>query len=151
MRTCVFAIGLLTFAPGASAQTDEAPMMLGQNGFSTTALLTVGEFVANIDGGMDYQMTGIPDGIAVAEDGAVWVANAHGGQVLGFAADGALIERFPVPMPMVTSLCFGGEDLRELYVVTGSRGAESERAGTVYRIRVEVPGLPLAPARVRLP
>ncbi len=95
--------------------------------------------------------TGIPDGLAVAEDGAVWVANAHAGQVLRFAADGALIERLPVPMPMVTSLCFGGEDLRELYVVTGSRRAESERAGTVYRSRVEVPGLPLAPARVRLP
>jgi gluconolactonase len=52
---------------------------------------------------------------------------------------------------MVTSVCFGGDDLRDLYVVTGSRGGPSERCATVYRTRVEVPGVPLAPCRVRLP
>ena len=51
---------------------------------------------------------------------------------------------------MVTSLCFGGDDMRDLYVVTGSRGADNDRAGTVYRTRAEVPGLPVAPARVRI-
>jgi gluconolactonase len=51
---------------------------------------------------------------------------------------------------MVTSLCFGGEDLRDLYVVTGSDGGPSETCGTIYRIRTEVAGLPLAPARVAI-
>ena len=49
---------------------------------------------------------------------------------------------------MVTSLCFGGKDLRDLYIVTGSRGGPSEKCGTVYRMRSDVAGLPLPVARV---
>ena len=43
---------------------------------------------------------------------------------------------------MVTSLCFGGDDLRDLYIVTGSRGGPSESCGTVYRMRSDVAGHP---------
>ena len=91
----------------------------------------------------------VPDGLKVAADGSVWVADAHGGRVAVFAADGRHRRDIPVPRPMVTSLCFGGDDLRDLYVVTGSRGGPSESCGTVYRLRSEVAGLPLPVARVR--
>jgi D-xylonolactonase len=94
---------------------------------------------------------GVPDGLAVAEDGSVWVALAQGGAVLVLAPDGSERARLPAPLPMVTSVCFGGDDLRDLYVVTGSRGGPRERCATVYRARVDVPGLPLARARVPLP
>ncbi len=94
---------------------------------------------------------GIPDGLAVAEDGAVWVAVADGSCVLVYEPDGAVRQRIEMPTPMVTSVCFGGPELRELYIVTGSRGTGSERGGAVYRMAVDVPGLPLAPARVALP
>src|SRR5574341_12583 len=93
---------------------------------------------------------GVPDGLAVARDGSVWVALADGGAVLVLAPDGSERTRLPVPLPMVTSVCFGGDDLRDLYVVTGSRGGPHENCATVFRTRVEVPGLPVAPARVRL-
>ncbi len=53
-----------------------------------------------------------------------------------------------MPLPMVTSLCFGGDDLRDLYIVTGSRGGPSETCGTLYRTRADVAGLPLPLARV---
>ena len=56
-----------------------------------------------------------------------------------------------VPLPMVTSLCFGGEDLRDLYIVTGWRGGLHENCGSIFRTRVEVAGLPLPPARVAPP
>ena len=89
-----------------------------------------------------------PDGLAVAADGSVWVALAHGGAVAVYEPDGALRERIPVPLPMVTSVCFGGDDLRDVYIVTGSRGGPSENCGSVFVMRSEVPGLPVAPARV---
>ena len=54
----------------------------------------------------------MPDGLKVASDGSVWVADAHGGQVIVFNADGTHRQDVPVPLPMVTSLCFGGDDLR---------------------------------------
>ncbi|HJU32947.1 MAG TPA: SMP-30/gluconolactonase/LRE family protein, partial [Hyphomicrobiaceae bacterium] len=66
-----------------------------------------------------------------------------------FGADGRHRQDIKVPLPMVTSLCFGGDDLRDLYIVTGSRGGPRESCGTVYRMRSDVPGLALPPARVR--
>ncbi len=45
-----------------------------------------------------------------------------------------------VPAPFVSSLCFGGEDMRDVYVTTGD--------GKLLRGRADVPGLPLTPARV---
>jgi len=84
---------------------------------------------------------GIPDGLAVAANGSIWVALAQGGSVVVFEPDGSERTRVPVPLSMVTSLCFGGDDLRDLYVVTGSRGGPSENCGTVFRTRVDVPGL----------
>lgn len=91
---------------------------------------------------------GIPDGMAVAQDGSIWVAIAHGSKVAVFEPDGRLREEYPVPLPMVTSVCFGGKDLQDLYVVTGSHGGPTQNCGTVYRMRAPVPGLPLSPAKV---
>jgi D-xylonolactonase len=89
-----------------------------------------------------------PDGLKVAADGSVWVADARGGRVAVFEADGAHRMDLAVPLPMVTSLCFGGGDLRDLYVVTGSQGGPQPDCAAVFRTRVDVPGLPLHPARV---
>ena len=94
---------------------------------------------------------GTPDGLAVAEDGSVWVALAHGGCVRVFNACGSHREDIAVPLPMVTSLCFGGRDLRDLYIVTGSHGGPSEDCGSIYKTRSDVPGLPVPPARVPIP
>jgi sugar lactone lactonase YvrE len=92
-----------------------------------------------------------PDGMAVAADGSVWVALADRGCVAVFDADGKERARLPVPLPMVTSVCFGGDDLRDLYVVTGSHGGPRDNCGTVFRTRADVPGLRRPLARVALP
>ena len=94
---------------------------------------------------------GIPDGLAVSEDGAVWVAVARGSAVIVFESDGRERERIRCPLPMVTSVCFGGDDLRDLYIVTGAEGADRNDAGSVFKRRVAVPGLPVPRARVKLP
>lgn len=93
---------------------------------------------------------GLPDGLAVASDGSVWVAIAHGGQVQVFASDGKLQKRLDFPLPMITSLCFGGPDMRDVFVVSGSDGTGRPDSGTIFRLRSDVPGLPVAPARVKL-
>jgi sugar lactone lactonase YvrE len=79
----------------------------------------------------------------------VWVADVSGsGAVRGFAPDGSEVSRVEVPARMVTSLCFGGADRRDLYIVTGDNTAEPTRGGTIYRTRAEAPGCPVATARV---
>jgi gluconolactonase len=94
---------------------------------------------------------GAPDGLAVAADGSIWVALAGGYGVAGYSADGRFLELLRIPEPMCTSVCFGGEALADLYVVSGSDGMPSDRAGAVYRCPAPSPGLPLAPARTALP
>ena len=93
---------------------------------------------------------GLPDGLAVAADGSVWVAIAHGGEVVVVEPDGAVRRRHRFPQPMITSLCFGGEDLRDVYVVSGSEGSSRNDAGTVFRLRSDVPGLAMPAARVSI-
>jgi len=91
---------------------------------------------------------GIPDGIAVAEDGSVWVAVAFGSRVIAFEPDGRQRKEIELPLPMVTSVCFGGDDLKDLYIVTGSHKSGREDAGAVFRMRSDVAGLPTKRVRI---
>lgn len=93
----------------------------------------------------------VPDGLKVASDGSVWVADARGGRVAIFEASGKHRGDLAVPLPMVTSLCFGGDDLKDLYVVTGSDHSGRENCGTVFKTRVDVAGLAWPLCRVKLP
>ena len=94
---------------------------------------------------------GVPDGLAVAEDGTVWVALARGGHgVAVFDRTGEQVDFVKIPQPMCTSVCFGGDDLKDLYVVSGSDGSGSEAGGAVHRVSVPVAGCAVAPARVPL-
>jgi len=95
---------------------------------------------------------GRPDGLVVSEDGAVWVALAGGGAGVGvYEPTGELRTHIDIPLPMCTSVCFGGDNLTDLWIVSGSVDAESDRAGAVFVTETEVAGLPVAPCRVALP
>jgi xylono-1,5-lactonase len=93
---------------------------------------------------------GSPDGLAVASDGSIWIALAYGGAVAGYNPGGREIARIAVPDRLVTSLCFGGADWRDLYIVTGPDRAEPDSSGKIYRIRMEIPGRPRPLARVKV-
>ena len=62
--------------------------------------------------------------------------------------DGAEVGRVEVPARMVTSLCFGGTDRRDLYIVTGDNTADPIRGGTIFRTRAETPGCLVTTATV---
>lgn len=94
---------------------------------------------------------GAPDGLVVSEDGAVWIALAGGGGVGVYDADGSFRSHISIPHPMCTSLCFGGSDLKDLYIVSGSDGLEGDRRGGVFVVRTDIAGLPTASAKVSLP
>jgi len=91
---------------------------------------------------------GMPDGLAVDEAGCVWIAAYGGGCVTRFAPDGRLERHIDVPAKIVTSLCFGGPERRDLYVVTADNSSDPALGGTVFRTQVDVPGLPAGLARV---
>jgi gluconolactonase len=90
-----------------------------------------------------------PDGLAVDEAGTVWVADYQAGCVRGLDPDnGTEVSRIAVPAVAVTSLCFGGADRRDLYIVTADNTDDPDRAGTIFRTRAEVPGVEVPLARV---
>lgn len=91
---------------------------------------------------------GVPDGLKVSEDGAVWVALAGGNGVVVYDAQGNQRQFIEIPHPMCTSVCFGGDDLQDLYIVSGSDGLEGDKRGGIFRVRTQVAGLAVPVARV---
>ena len=85
------------------------------------------------------------DGLAVDVEGGVWVAQPNGGKVQRYTPDGEEDAQVGIPDPMVTSVCFGGADMQDLYVVTGG---QTSRGGCIYRTRVDVAGVPVAKATI---
>jgi sugar lactone lactonase YvrE len=89
-----------------------------------------------------------PDGLAVDAEGCVWVA-LHGGWGLQrYSPDGELMGHVRLPVAKVTSCCFGGEGLEELYVTMRRESLSDEQlrdqplAGALFRLDVGVTGLP---------
>jgi D-xylonolactonase len=94
--------------------------------------------------------TALPDGLAVAADGSVWVALAGAGLVVGWDAAGARLAEIEVPHELVTSVCFGGPGLRTLYILTGKDEEHpNPDGGSVFATAAPMAGLPAPVARVR--
>ena len=94
---------------------------------------------------------GIPDGLAVDDEGGIWVALWGGACIRRYSPDGELERVVDVPADNVTACCFGGEDGRSLYVTTASVELPAERrssqplAGSVFVTDAGVSGPPAQP------
>lgn len=89
---------------------------------------------------------GVPDGMTVDSEGCIWSARWDGGGIYRYTPAGELLEKIDIPAKKVTSICFGGDDLRDLYITTalygGTKANEGSGAGALFRLRVDVNGLP---------
>ena len=81
--------------------------------------------------------SGSCDGLAVDEEGGVWVALGDAGAVGRFDADGGLDGIAEVPADFVSSVSFGGADRRDVHITT---------IGGIFRARSEVAGVATQPA-----
>jgi sugar lactone lactonase YvrE len=97
----------------------------------------------------DAGYMGRPDGAAVDAEGNYWCAMFEGGCLAKLSPAGELLQQVPVPVQCPTMPCFGGDDLRTLYVTSASanRGPDELRerphSGCILWARVDVPGLPV--------
>jgi sugar lactone lactonase YvrE len=91
---------------------------------------------------------GLPDGMTVDEEGFLWVAFWEGSAVRRIAPDGRVASLAELPVSLVTSCAFGGEDLTDLYVTSARTGLshaeldEQPRAGGIFRLSPGTRGLP---------
>lgn len=91
---------------------------------------------------------GRPDGAAMDAEGGYWVAMFEGACVLRLSPQGQVLRRVELPVQCPTMVCFGGPDLRTLFITTASDKRSADElarqplAGAVLRLQVDVPGLP---------
>jgi len=84
---------------------------------------------------------GIPDGLTVDRQGSLWSARWGGSSLLQFSSEGALQQAVTLPVSRVSSAAFGGPELDTLYITTaGGQVTDEGIDGTLYRLRVPVPG-----------
>jgi len=85
---------------------------------------------------------GRPDGAACDAEGYYWSAGVSAGCLNRIAPDGAIDRRLALPAPAPTMPCFGGADLRTMFVTSLQR--EGQDAGSVFALDVGVAGAPIA-------
>ena len=95
--------------------------------------------------------SGVPDGLAVDEDGCLWLALYGRGRVHRYRPDGSLDGELTLPVTNVTSCGFGGADGRSLFVTTATQElapdalARQPLAGSLFVGDVGVSGPPAHP------
>jgi sugar lactone lactonase YvrE len=92
---------------------------------------------------------GRPDGAAVDSEGCYWSAQYEGQRLLRLSPTGEVLAKVQTPVPCPTMPCFGGPDLKTLFITTSRQGrsaqelAQYPQAGCVLAMRVAVAGLPV--------
>ena len=91
---------------------------------------------------------GRPDGAAMDAEGCYWAAMFEGQRIVRLSPQGELLREVKLPVRCPTMPCFGGPDLKTLYITTSRENRppteliEQPYAGCVLALEVDVPGLP---------
>jgi len=86
------------------------------------------------------------DGLAIDEDGCFWSALYGGGRVIRYSPDGLELESIDLPVPNLTSVAFGGPELRTLFVASARENLTEEQleqyplSGAVFAIETSTHG-----------
>ncbi len=94
---------------------------------------------------------GHPDGCTIDAEGGLWVAEVGAGQVVRFDPSGREVAALKLPTSRVTSVAFGGPDLRTLFVtsmrydLSPEQLAREPQAGCIFALQMDVAGLPSTP------
>ncbi|MFL6857112.1 MAG: SMP-30/gluconolactonase/LRE family protein [Allosphingosinicella sp.] len=91
---------------------------------------------------------GHPDGPTIDAEGCVWISLFGGWEARRYSPGGELIGRVRFPVPNITKIAFGGEDLKTGYATTARLHmkpadlAGLPASGDLFAFPVDVPGLP---------
>ncbi len=148
----------LTFPNGAVLSPDGSRLLI-----SETFAHRITSFAVGPDGQLtdravwaDFAATGLststsepgtpvlPDGLALDESGAVWVADAKGSGILRVAEGGTVLEAIATPGLAVFAATLGGADRRTLFLCAAPalevEDPSQHRHGVLLSCRVDVPG-----------
>ena len=92
---------------------------------------------------------GRPDGATVDAQGNYYSAMYEGKRIVKFSPQGEVLAEIETPVQCPTMPCFGGDDLKTLFITTSRNGrsdaelAAMPQSGCVFALRVDVPGMPV--------
>lgn len=69
---------------------------------------------------------GYPDGLCLDEEDYIWSAHWAGSKITRYKPDGSIDRIIELPVPNVTSCCFGGKDFKTLFITTAQKGLSKE-------------------------
>lgn len=125
--------------------------------FTDTRRYCTWQFDFDLDDGMirnrrlfaDYSATQErPDGACVDNAGGLWTAFFSGGRIVRYRPDGRIDTVIALPVTNPTCVCFGGDDLKTLFVTTARKFLHREQlsfepqAGHLLAIHGIAQGLP---------
>jgi sugar lactone lactonase YvrE len=93
---------------------------------------------------------GRPDGAATDVEGYYWSAGISAGVLNRWAPDGSLDRSIPLPVSNPTCPCFGGPDLKTIFVTSLRHDLPADvltakpASGGIVALRVDVAGVPVA-------
>lgn len=93
---------------------------------------------------------GRPDGMTTDTDGCLWLAHSMGYRLTRFTPEGKVDREIRLPVAKVTSMAFGGNDFRTLFITTAKIGLDAAAlaaqplAGALFCVSPGVQGLPAA-------
>lgn len=91
------------------------------------------------------------DGATLDSEGFLWAGVNGGGQVVRIDPSGEIVLEVAIPATQVTSVAFGGDDLRTLFVATARENLTDEElerrpdSGGIFAMRTNVTGVPVRP------
>jgi len=95
-----------------------------------------------------YEFGGFPDGSAVDSEGCLWTCLWGASRVVRYTPEGKVDQVIILAAPQPTSLAFGGDDLRTMFITTARAGMSFPQldarplSGSLFAVQVDVPGLP---------
>jgi sugar lactone lactonase YvrE len=79
----------------------------------------------------DYRTSGDrPDGTCVDADGCLWTAFFAGSRVVRYRRDGTIDRTIHLPVTNPTCVCFGGRELKTLYITTARKFLSDDQLGS---------------------
>lgn len=90
---------------------------------------------------------GRPDGAAVDVEGCYWIALFDGYRIARISPTGEILEEHTLPVRYPTMVCFGGEDMKTLYITTTRENMDSSElterplSGALFVMRTHIAGM----------
>ncbi len=95
---------------------------------------------------IEFGFNEYPDGMAMDNEGGFWIAFWGSSKIEHYDAKGLFVKRVTMPVPQPTSCCFGGADMKTLFITSAYRGLtavqrkEFPLSGRLFAVETDVAG-----------